>query len=104
MKGRRRYFGGPSHQGRIDLPYLAFGRGDGVPVVAGGLSGVQVMAVRSYLKPGALFNASFVALTTGYHLLLSFVLNCTTLETPNGEFVVAVSEMQLVSRADPTSA
>jgi hypothetical protein len=61
-------------------PYRASGRGEGVagvPVVADAFSGIQVMAVRSYLYPGAFFNASFVVFMTGYHLLLSFVLNCT---------------------------
>jgi hypothetical protein len=60
--------------------YRAFGRGDGVagvPVVAGAFSEIQVMVVRSYLYPGAFFNASFVVFMTGYHLLLSLVLNWT---------------------------
>jgi hypothetical protein len=58
--------------------YRALGCGEGVlgvPVVAGAFSSVHVMALRSYLCPGAFFNASFVVFMTGYHLLLSFVLN-----------------------------
>src|ERR1700730_6860550 len=52
----------------------------GVPVVAAAFSGIHVIAVRSYLYPGAFFNASFVVFITGYHLLLSLVLNWTALK------------------------
>jgi hypothetical protein len=48
--------------------YRALGCGDGVagvPVVAGAFSNVHVMALRSYLWPGAFFNASFVVFMTG---------------------------------------
>ena len=48
--------------------YRALGCGDGVagvPVVVGAVSTVHVMALRSYLWPGAFFNASFVVFMTG---------------------------------------
>ena len=48
--------------------YRALGCGDGVagvPVVVGAFSTVHVMALRSYLWPGAFFNASFVVFMTG---------------------------------------
>src|SRR3977135_2110695 len=64
------------------LVYLVFGRGAGIegpPVVAGALSGIHTIAVRSYLYPGAAFSASFVVFRTGHHLLLSLVLNWTAL-------------------------
>ena len=51
-----------------------------MPVVAGEFSGIQDLAVRSNLYPGAFFNASFVVFMTGYHLLVSLVLNCTALK------------------------
>jgi hypothetical protein len=44
-------------------------------VVAGAFSSIHVIAVWWYLYPGAFFKASFVAFITGYHLLLSLVLN-----------------------------
>src|SRR5262249_3274542 len=44
------------------------------PVVAGVLSGVQTIAVRSYLYPGAFFSASLVVFMTRYHLLLLLVV------------------------------
>ena len=40
------------------------------PVVVGAFSGIHVMALRSYFKPGAAFIASFVVFITIYHLLL----------------------------------
>jgi hypothetical protein len=48
--------------------YRALGCGDGVagvPVVVGAFSTVHVIALRSYLWPGAFFNASFVVFMTG---------------------------------------
>src|SRR2546421_10862399 len=74
----------PHHEKeRLIFPYLGFCLGAGVmgpPVVAGAFSGIHVIAVRSYLYPGAAFSASFVVLMIGHHLLLSFVLNCTELK------------------------
>src|SRR5207237_469064 len=49
----------------------------GPPVVAGALSGIQAIALRSYLNPGALLRASFVVFMTAHHLLLSLVLKET---------------------------
>ena len=60
--------GGPWKQARGRSLYRALGCGDGVagvPVVVGALSTVHVMALRSYLWPGAFFNASFVVFMTG---------------------------------------
>src|ERR1700716_4357677 len=51
----------------------------GVPVVAGASSGIQVIALRSYLNPFAVFNASLVEFMTRYHLLLSLVVAWTAL-------------------------
>ena len=58
-RGGRCVIGSPKI--RSNLIYRAFGRGAGVagvPVVAGAFSGIQVIAVRSYLNAGAFFNAS----------------------------------------------
>jgi hypothetical protein len=55
-------------QGPWPFSYRALGCGDGaagVPVVVGVFSTVHVMALRSYLWPGAFFNASFVVFMTG---------------------------------------
>ena len=41
-----------------------FGRGVGLPVVAGASSAIQVVALRSYLRPFAAFRASLVAFIT----------------------------------------
>src|SRR3954447_6522964 len=49
----------------------------GVPVVAGASSGVQVIALRSYLNPFAAFSASFVEFMTRYHLLLFLLVTWT---------------------------
>src|SRR5262245_15744258 len=54
--------------------------GAGVPVVAGASSGIQVIALRSYLNPLALLSASFVEFMTRYHLLLSLVVVRTELK------------------------
>src|SRR4051812_36078993 len=48
--------------------------GAGVPVVAGASSGIQVIALRSYLNPLAVLSASFVEFSTRYHLLLFLVV------------------------------
>jgi len=53
--------------------------GAGVPVVAGASSGIQVIALRSYLNPLALLSASFVVFIMRYHLLLSLVVVWTAL-------------------------
>jgi cytochrome bd-type quinol oxidase subunit 2 len=47
----------------------------GVPVVAGESSGVQVIALRSYLNPFAALSASFVEFMTRYHLLLFLLVD-----------------------------
>jgi hypothetical protein len=68
--------GGPRSRKRFGARYR-FCRGAGgagVPVVAGASSGVQVIALRSYLNPLALLSASFVEFMTRYHLLLSLVV------------------------------
>ena len=60
--------GGPWKKARGRSLYRALGCGDGVagvPVVVGAFSTVHVMALRSYLWPGAFFNASFVVFMTG---------------------------------------
>src|SRR5947207_1333870 len=56
------------------------GAGAGDPVVAADYSGIQVMALRSYLKPLAALSESLVAFITKYHLLLSLVVTCTALK------------------------
>ena len=55
-------------KGRCRSLYRALGCGAGVagvPVVVGAFSRVHVMALRSYLWPGAFFSASFVVFMTG---------------------------------------
>ena len=49
-------------------------------MVARAFSGIHVIAVWSYLNPAAFFNASFVVFMTGYHLLLSLVLELDGIE------------------------
>src|SRR6266436_3516573 len=73
--------GHPLRSGQMLLAYLSE-RGAGavcVPVVAGASSGIQVIALRSYLNPFALFSASLVEFITRYHLLLSLVVAWTAL-------------------------
>src|SRR5271166_7127255 len=80
--GKRKAWVDAILKGGID-PHVHSGRAEGiagVPVVAGAFSGIHVIAVWSYLYPGAFFNASFVVFMTGYHLLLSLVLNWTELK------------------------
>jgi len=55
------------------FPMIGFQRVP-APVVAGALSAIHVMALRSYFKPGAAFIASFVVFITIYHLLLFLVV------------------------------
>src|SRR4051794_28681340 len=66
------------HSWKSVIPrYLLLDRGAGFagdPVVEGVSSEIQVIALRSYLNPFALFRASFVAFITRYHLLLSLVV------------------------------
>ena len=64
----RRLDSAAPEQGLWPFSYRALGCGDGVagvPVVVGAFSSVHVMALRSYLWPGAFFNASFVVFMTG---------------------------------------
>src|SRR5262245_36444124 len=75
-KGPPEPTGGP-RSGRLLGARYRFWRGAagaGVPVVAGASSGIQVIALRSYLNPLALLSASFVEFMTKYHLLLSLVV------------------------------
>jgi hypothetical protein len=67
-KSRRLDSAAPGRKARGRSLYRTLGCGDGlagVPVVVGALSTVHVMALRSYLWPGAFFNASFVVFMTG---------------------------------------
>src|SRR3954454_5801650 len=63
----------------------------GVPVVAGESSGVQVIALRSYLNPFAALSASFVEFMTRYHLLL-FLLVTWTASNGEGDVLLAHPE------------
>jgi hypothetical protein len=57
----------PAAQGKSGIRRYRFWRGAagaGVPVVAGASSGIQVIALRSYLNPLALLSASFVEFIT----------------------------------------
>src|SRR6266478_4539696 len=74
--------GGPRSNSRFGVRYRFWrgAAGAGVPVVAGASSGIQVIALRSYLNPLALLSASFVEFMTRYHLLLSLVVVLTELK------------------------
>jgi len=98
--GKRKAWVDAILKGGID-PHVHSGRAEGiagVPVVAGAFSGIHVIAVWSYLYPGAFFNASFVVFMTGYHLLLSLVLNWTELKG------TATSLSEPKRRKEPTAA
>src|SRR5271165_2956255 len=76
----RKEKGPPSGGPFLESPTRSYLFGAGrVPVVAGASSGIQVIALRSYLSPLAFLRASLVEFITRYHLLLFLVVARTAL-------------------------